>query len=395
LKNILINAYACRPNAGSEPGMSWNWIIQLSKYYNIYVITEGEWRNEIDFEINQLGLDNIHFSYIPVSEKIRKICWDQGNWLFYLYYYFWQLKALNLAKNICKNYNINLIHHLNMIGFREPGQLWKIKNIPKVWGPIGGFGGIPTGYANFYDIKFSILILIKNFLSKIQLYQPNIFFAIKNYDYILIANSTFYNIFKKYRSNNIGLLNESAIKSINYNSINRIDNFKLLWIGRDIKSKGLDIAIEVFQRLSQNYLIELHIIGVNNHSNINNKNIFFYSKKPHSFVQEFYSKCNLLLFTSLYEGTPHVVLESIANGLPVICHDKDGQSDIIDSNCGIKIKCINHKKSVNDFTAAIENLLNNNIQYENLLKGTHNKAKEFLWDKKVFDLMNIYNILLK
>ena len=28
--SILINAYACSPNMGSEPGMAWNWCINLT-----------------------------------------------------------------------------------------------------------------------------------------------------------------------------------------------------------------------------------------------------------------------------------------------------------------------------------------------------------------------------
>ena len=46
--NILINAYACAPNWGSEQGMAWHWIIELAKMHNLYVITEGEWKKEIE-----------------------------------------------------------------------------------------------------------------------------------------------------------------------------------------------------------------------------------------------------------------------------------------------------------------------------------------------------------
>ena len=46
--NILINAYACAPNWGSEQGMAWHWITELAKMHNLYVITEGEWKKEIE-----------------------------------------------------------------------------------------------------------------------------------------------------------------------------------------------------------------------------------------------------------------------------------------------------------------------------------------------------------
>ena len=46
--SVLVNAYACSPHWGSEPGMGWNWILALSKYCELYIITEGEWRDKIE-----------------------------------------------------------------------------------------------------------------------------------------------------------------------------------------------------------------------------------------------------------------------------------------------------------------------------------------------------------
>ena len=72
--NILINAYACAPNWGSEQGMAWHWITELAKMHNLYVITEGEWKKEIEEAVALLDVkDNIHFYYNPVSDKIRSM----------------------------------------------------------------------------------------------------------------------------------------------------------------------------------------------------------------------------------------------------------------------------------------------------------------------------------
>ena len=137
--NILVNAYAVSPNWGSEPGLGWNWIANLSKYCNLFVITEGEWKKEIEEKVAELPQrDNIHFFFNPVSPEIRKMCWNQGDWRFYKHYRDWQNKSLDLARQIIADNHIDVIHQLNMIGFREPGSLWKIKEIPFVWGPVGG-----------------------------------------------------------------------------------------------------------------------------------------------------------------------------------------------------------------------------------------------------------------
>ena len=35
---VLISAYACEPNKGSEPGVGWNWALQMAKMDEVYVI---------------------------------------------------------------------------------------------------------------------------------------------------------------------------------------------------------------------------------------------------------------------------------------------------------------------------------------------------------------------
>ena len=98
MMQILINAYAVNPDWGSEPGMGWNWVIHLAMHCKVHVITEGEWRENIERELARLPqAGNIVFHYLPVPEKIRRMCWDQGDWRFYRHYKKWQERALAVS----------------------------------------------------------------------------------------------------------------------------------------------------------------------------------------------------------------------------------------------------------------------------------------------------------
>lgn len=98
--NVLVNAYAVSPAWGSEPGMGWNWVVNLAQYCNVFVITEGEWRTEIEETVEKLPQrGNLHFYFNPVSERVRRMCWNQGDWRFYWHYRKWQNARLpSLAK---------------------------------------------------------------------------------------------------------------------------------------------------------------------------------------------------------------------------------------------------------------------------------------------------------
>lgn len=164
---ILINAYACSPNMGSEPGMAWNWVSNLAKYCEVHIITEGEFQNKIETVVPKLEQgENMHFYYNPVSDEIRKMCWNQGDWRFYKYYKEWQWKTCLMAKDICSKQHIDVLHQLNMIGFREPGYLWKLSketDIPFVWGPVDAKDKFPVAYLGGASMETKLFMRLKTF----------------------------------------------------------------------------------------------------------------------------------------------------------------------------------------------------------------------------------------
>ena len=63
---VLVNAYACSPNMGSEPGMAWNWCSNLAKYCELFIITEEEFRDKIEAVVSTLPQGkNMHLNIEP------------------------------------------------------------------------------------------------------------------------------------------------------------------------------------------------------------------------------------------------------------------------------------------------------------------------------------------
>ena len=36
---IFVSAYACEPGMGSEIGVGWHWVLEMSKYFELWVLT--------------------------------------------------------------------------------------------------------------------------------------------------------------------------------------------------------------------------------------------------------------------------------------------------------------------------------------------------------------------
>lgn len=401
-KEILVSAYSVNPYWGSEPGMAWNWIKALSKYYFIHLITNTEFKNEIKKGIHEFNLNNIKLYYNDIGERATKMGKDQGDWRFYYYYNKWQKKTLKIAQDICEANNIILVHQLNMHGFREPGYLWKL-NLPSVWGPIGGLYVAPTKLDNKSNFKNKL----KFKLTRIQLkYFPNILNAFENFNKIIVAVSDYNTVIKnEINKGPFTVELENGTSKIVESKLNLKQNnfFEILWVGKGVYRKRLDIALKAISRLDKSLKIKLSVVGIEKTSKefkkyyniaeelgVNNK-IVWKGEIPNFEVNKLMYESDLFLFTSINEGSPTVLMEAIQCQLPVVCFDLCGMKDIISSKVGIKINANESEEAINDFSNSILKLYNNRRLLNKLSKNCINYAKELAYTKKATRMLEYYN----
>jgi glycosyltransferase involved in cell wall biosynthesis len=404
--SILINAYACAPNMGSEPGMAWNWIINLAVYCKVYIITEGEWEVEIKEELIKLPQrNNIHFYYNPVPEKIRKMCKNQGDWRFYYYYRKWQKKVLTIAQEILTDNHIDIIHQLNMIGFREPGYLWKIPNIPYVWGPIGGMENIPVSYLENERKGKMLIIKIKNIINTFQAhYSKRVSIAINRADALVAAVKGVKDVIEVYYHKKTILINETGCY-IRDESLSKVIvekmTFDIIWVGKFDFRKQLGLALQTIAKLKNLNGLKFHIVGSGSKTDIFYYNLMadklgihdlciWHGLIPNNKVQRLMRESDLLFFTSILEGTPHVVLEAIGNNLPVLCFNSCGQSTSVNESVGIKIEITSSSQSIDEFTEKVRYLYYNREILNKMSKACKQRQKELSWDSKAREMIDIY-----
>lgn len=400
--SILINAYACSPEMGSEPGMGWNWCVNLAKHCELHIITEGEFRDNIEAALPNLPQrNNMHFYYNPVSEKIRKMCWNQGDWRFYKYYREWQWKTYLIAKKIIHKHHIDVIHQLNMIGFREPGYLWKIKNIPFIWGPIDAKESFPTTFLKDASFKTKLFISLKNAITKYQLkYAKRVHLAARQATYVISASSNSQQAIRKYFHIESPLLNETGCYIQDHPIIDKSkkEDFDILWVGKLDFRKQLNIALCSIAR-AQNRHFKLHIVGGGNNSFYQmlakklgiEKQCMWYGSISHKQVQKFMQKSDIFFFTSIAEGTPHVVLEAIGNNLPVLCFNTCGQGDCVNENIGIKIELSNPEQSIQEFSSILNDLEKKRYSLQMMSEKCKQRQIELSWTEKALQMLNLYN----
>ena len=160
---VLVSAYAPSPYKGSEPVVGWGFVSALARHHDLSVIVEDEkFRADIERYLadHPEYSQSVHFFFIRKQRNriLRKV-WPPS---YYWYYRRWHEEAYHLAQELNQEVGFDIAHQLTMVGFREPGYLWKLK-VPFVWGPIGGMGLFPWrflravgGYGAIYYIGYNL-----------------------------------------------------------------------------------------------------------------------------------------------------------------------------------------------------------------------------------------------
>lgn len=404
---ILISAYACAPNVGSEPGMGWNFVLGLSKYHDVHVIVEKrKWEKPINqyLENNQELKNRLRFHFIDKKRnKILRRIWPPS---YYWYYKKWQKQVYKLAIKLDKIEKFDLIHQLNMVGFREPGYLWKIKK-PFVWGPIGGLENSPFILLPPLGIKGFLYYSIRNLINIYQCkFSNRPYYAANHFNSTLIAATPMNSkLIKKFWNRESELICEVG-KEINvFPSVNERSKktpLKIIWSGQHTLGKNLPLILNSLKKINFNF--ELHILGsgdmtrkwkkIASNCNISKKCIWYGwidRKKAISAMKNAHVFC----ISSVKDLTSSVLLEAISLGLPVITLDHCGFSHVVNETCGIKIKIQSNKQVQNDFADAFKKIYFDEPFRKKLSYGAIQRSNDFSWDSKLLKLNSIYHKLLK
>mgnify|MGYP000120521940 FL=1 len=136
-----------------------------------------------------------------------------------------------------------------MIGFREPGYLWKLTNTRFIIGPLGGYGTANLKIlALNYPRKIIIKELIKLFINHLQIHYSSRFInAIRKAHSVFVAYPEMKFVVSKYCNPIILSENGAENEPINkyLDDINHPNNDRkyIIFIGKDVPRKNLNFLI--------------------------------------------------------------------------------------------------------------------------------------------------------
>ena len=400
---VLVNCYACSPYQGSEPGMGWNFVCHLSRMHELHIMTECKFQPDLEryFEAHAEERDFYRFYFIKRTRwnLLRKI-WPPS---YYWTYANWQRKALQCAKELEAKEHFDLVHQLNMVGYRECGYLWKMGK-PMVWGPMGNFNITPWRMLPVMGWYGAIYYASRNLINLWQMnFSKRVRRAITSVDAIICAMQDDSIAVKRLFGKDSIVIPEVGLTNNNITEVKilkRKDNEKLriCWSGLHVSLKALPLLLQAITKNGLMEKTELHILGAGpcfdkwkyKADKLGLNNIVWYGQVNHSIALEVMKQSHVFAITSLSDATSTVLLEALSYGLPVVALNHLGFTNVITKQCGIKIDINKPKQVINDFAKAIDLLLTNEILRQQLAQGALVRAQDFRWEKKAEIIDEIY-----
>lgn len=409
---ILLSAYFCSPYRGSESAVGWNVATRLAALHDVTVLCgdlRGQEPTRRDFErwTRENGMPNgLRIVHVAPSFPVR--AWNRihqipGLWFtYYEAYRRWQDAAFRKASELHEKEPFDLVHQLTVIGYREPGQLWRL-GIPFFWGPIAGAASVPAAFRTKFGFSEKMRWSLREAFNRRQQHgSARCRAAAAGAAAIWTVSREDQTMIQSWGFDATPLLETGAqpvAKDLEPRVLRPEKAIRLIWSGLFQGIKALPLLLRALARMPGRHRFTLDVLGRGPEEGAWRAEavalgiteiVCFHGFLPYADALALMREADVLVHTSVKEGTPHVVLEALAMGLPVICHDACGMGIAVNETCGLKVPLRDPEMSVVGFRAALEDLLNDPDLYHRLSCGAIRRAGELSWDGLINTFMIAY-----
>jgi hypothetical protein len=166
---VLVSAYACEPERGSESAVGWNCVQQIARFHEVWVVTRANNRHSIAKALAKKPLPNVHWIFVDLPRWAR--FWKSGQRGVHLYYCIWQFLTYLVARRLHQEIGFDLVHHVTFVNYWMPTFL-ALLPVRFVWGPVGGGESAPRGFWSSFSVRGKMYETLRDISRKIGELNP-------------------------------------------------------------------------------------------------------------------------------------------------------------------------------------------------------------------------------
>jgi len=415
-KKVLAIVYACNPYRGSEEGVGWGWVNMIARSNEVWAIVADYHRNDIERYVREHPAEcrRLHFCYV----EHRPCHYEPSGWwlkiessflkpLMNIAYHLWQKDAYHLAQTLQQQVGFDLCHLITYVGFRFPGKFWKL-DIPFVWGPIGGLENTPWRLLPAMGLYGMVFYTVRNVINSVQrvlLPGPKKAFA-KAGTGVIAATEGMRKEINRWYGIDARVICEIGSPEGSADGICEREagqELIIVWSGLFLPRKALPLLLKALARLGSNVGWRLKVLGdgpcrqdwerLAASLGLADRCDWF-GQLPRGEAVSIMHNSHLFVISSLQDLTSTVILEALSQGVPVLCPDHCGFSDVITDDCGIKIPIPDSKRFVAALGESILELAQDESRRRLLAKGALQRASHFTWERKADQVASLYGEIM-
>lgn len=392
---VLLSAFACDPVFGSDEEVGWQWAKELSgRGWDVTVITRASHRAAIERHIASTGeCAKVAFEYIdiPALHALLK----RVNRRNHVYYYFWQWRAYRHARKLHAAQPFYVVHHVTWVSFRQPSFMGGL-GIPMIFGPVAGGDAVPAGYEKNFSFTQRMIEYARALANRLVWFDPLMRYTYKTASRVIFTSVAHLSLVPEFVRRKsqvelaIGVARDEIAAPVSF-AAHQGPATRLLFVGRCIGWKGMDIGLQVFARVQQlRPDVHLTIIGdgadkprwMQMASQLGIEHaIEWKGWLAKADVLKLYQEYDLLYYPSLRDSGGFVVLEALQRGLPVVSFSLGGPGVVVNAACGDAVQAT---ASIDDTIAryadAVLKVLSRIEQGEAISQACHERVANFTWD---------------
>lgn len=402
---ILLSAYACEPNRGTEPGVGWNTAVSLTQYHQIWVFTSNTHRAAIEAELTVRPIANLQFVYLdPLgwvydwSQEGKKASWDV-----HLHYYLWQIYAYFVGRSLHKSIGFDLVHHLTYGKYSAPSFL-SFLPIPFFWGPIGGAESAPQTFWQDFNLRARTYEVFRSLSQRLGELDPFMRLTARRSRLTWCKAEDTAKRMRELGAQNVSIMVESGLRpeeiaTLASYPILTTEPIRFISMGRLLHWKGFYLGVRAFAQAALPNA-EYWILGegpererlqtLAKDLGITNQ-VKFWGNLPRTECLSKLSECQILVHPSLHDSGGWVCLEGMAAGRPIICLDLGGPGVQVTAETGFKIPARTPDQVVQELAEAMTKLAQDaNLRMQMGQAGQSLIAKSYNWEAKAKALTKAY-----
>ena len=399
----LVSAYACAPSLGSEPGVGWNWVRQIARFSEVWVITRENNRETIEASLAQTPMPGVHWIYFDLPLWAR--FWKKGRRGIHLYYYLWQVGIYHLAKKLHLEIKFDLIHHVTFVNYWMPSFLGLLP-IPFIWGPVGGGDSTPPNFYGTYSLNGRIFELARGLALRVGERDPFVRMTARSSRIALATTSQTASRLEGLGCRDVRLLSQVALPEEEICILSSLSPstgkpFRFVSVGQLLHLKGFHLGLMAFANLSREILdCEYWVIGggperkrlerLAGELGIADR-VRFLGSLPRGEALHRLADCDALIHPSLHDSGGWVIAEAMAVGRPVICLDWGGPSLQVIAETGFKIHPQTPEQTIAMLSRAMIQLARSPDLCAQMGKAAQKRvAEHFNWDGRGYQIRRLY-----